>query len=105
MVGSSGSDRDTIQSSAKEVSDQLSVIFNVFFSSAFTGLAVWYATSNLTTYSRREPLRAGASILVAIIVAIAEVVLYNSYMRKMNDAKAREQSKTEVKTLLEKPDE
>ncbi|KAK6347010.1 hypothetical protein TWF696_007100 [Orbilia brochopaga] len=105
MLSGNGPDKDTIQSSAKEISDQISVVLNIFFSSIFTGLAIWYATSNLATYRHREPLRAGASILVAIIVAIAEVVLYNSFRRKMDDAKAREQSKTEVKTVLGEPGE
>ncbi|KAF3926689.1 hypothetical protein ABW21_db0203430 [Orbilia brochopaga] len=105
MVGGGGSEEDNFESSTKEISDQVSVILNIFFSSIFTGLAIWYATSNLVTYRHREPLRAGAAILVAIIVAAAEVVLYNSYRRKMDDAKARERSKTEVKTVLGEPHE
>ncbi|EWC45044.1 hypothetical protein DRE_06324 [Drechslerella stenobrocha 248] len=100
MVGSGGRTDDTVQSITKEVSDQISVILNILFSSIFTGLAIWFATSNLATYKHRQPLRVGASILVAVIVAIAEVVLYSSYMRKINDAKTQERSKPEVKTLL-----
>ncbi|KAF3912902.1 hypothetical protein AA313_de0207827 [Arthrobotrys entomopaga] len=100
MIGSNQKD-ETIQSISKEVSNQISVILNVFFSSFFMGLAIWYATANLSTYKNKEPLRVGASITVAIIVAIAEVTLYGSYLRKMEDAKSRERSTPEVKTFIE----
>jgi TMEM199 family protein len=99
MVGTDEKE-DSIQSITREVSDQISVILNVLFSSIFTGLAIWYATANLTNWKRREALRAGLSILVAFVVAIAEIVLYNSYRRKMAEAKAKERATTEVKTLI-----
>ncbi|KAF3940692.1 hypothetical protein ABW19_dt0201489 [Dactylella cylindrospora] len=100
MVGGSVDKDDSLQAITKEVNDQISVILNILFSSIFTGLAVWYATANLSTYKRREPLRVGASMLVAIIVAIAEIVLYNSYKQKMADAQRRERATEEVKTLV-----
>ncbi|KAK6339505.1 hypothetical protein TWF718_008913 [Orbilia javanica] len=91
---------DSPHSIAKEISDQISVILNVLFSAIFSGLAIWYATANLTTYKRREPLRIGASITVAVIVAVAEVVLFNSYLRKMDDAKTKARLKPEVKSVI-----
>ncbi|KAK6498573.1 hypothetical protein TWF481_011158 [Arthrobotrys musiformis] len=91
---------DSPHSIAKEISDQISVILNILFSAIFTGLAIWYATANLTTYRRREPLRVGASITVAVIVAVAEVVLFNSYRRKMDDAKSKERLQSEVKSVV-----
>ncbi|KAF3927274.1 hypothetical protein ABW20_dc0109669 [Dactylellina cionopaga] len=101
MVGTVG-EKAGIDLITKDVSDQISVILNILFSSIFTGLAVWYATSNLSTYRNREPIRVGGSVAVAIVVAVAEVVVYNSYIRKIEDAKTRERSTTEVKALLGK---
>ncbi|RVD81724.1 uncharacterized protein DFL_009574 [Arthrobotrys flagrans] len=91
---------DSPRSIAKEISDQISVILNVLFSAIFTGLAIWYATANLTAYKRREPFRVGASIAVAIIVAVAEVVLFNSYLRKMDDAQTKARLQPEVKSIV-----
>ncbi|KAF3175339.1 Vacuolar ATPase assembly integral membrane protein [Orbilia oligospora] len=90
---------DSPHSIAKEISDQISVILNVLFSSIFTGLAIWYATANLSMYKRREPLRVGASITVAVIVAVAEVALFNSYLRKMDDAKNKARLQREIKSI------
>lgn len=90
---------ETFQSVSKEISNQVSVIFNILFSSIFTGLAIWYATSNLSTYRHRQAMRVGASVATAFIVAIAEIVLYDSYRRKMDEAKAKERSFSEVTTL------
>ncbi|KAK6523958.1 hypothetical protein TWF281_001915 [Arthrobotrys megalospora] len=93
-------EKDSPHSIMKEISDQISVILNVLFSAVFTGLAIWYATANLTIYKHREPLRIGASITVAIIVAVAEVVLFNSYLRKMDNAKSKAQLQPEVTSVI-----
>ncbi|EPS40319.1 hypothetical protein H072_5876 [Dactylellina haptotyla CBS 200.50] len=102
MLGTNKKD-DDIHSITKEISDQISVILNMLFSSIFMGLAIWYATANLSTYRNRESLRVGASIAVAFVVAAAEISLYSSYIRKMEDAKTRERSQPEIKTLVKKP--
>ncbi|KAK6352685.1 Vacuolar ATPase assembly integral membrane protein [Orbilia blumenaviensis] len=91
---------DSPHSIAKDISDQISVILNILFSAVFTGLAIWYATANLTTYKHRQPFRVGASITVAVIVAVAEVVLFNSYLRKMDDARSRARQQPEVKSII-----
>src|SRR5881275_3346677 len=68
----------SLHSAMRETSSQVSAIFNILFSTIFTGLAVWFATSRSATYAHRLPLRVGLSMSIGLLVAVAEVVLYAS---------------------------
>lgn len=83
----------------KQVKEQLTTIVNVFVTCGSAAFAVWYWTK--TSMHVKESTRVFLSLFVGLVVLIAEVVVYNSYLRKMDEAKKVERRKKEIKKVIE----
>ena len=79
-----------------EVHRQLTLIFNFLVSIAGVAGTLWMAARWWSTTSRLF-LTLGGSILVAI----AEVVVYNGYMWRMGEAKNKQSAVKELKEVVE----
>ncbi|KAI5305180.1 hypothetical protein KEM56_005080 [Ascosphaera pollenicola] len=96
-----------------------SLVINILVSVIFTGFAVYWAISNFrvpgpllsflsptsaaATYPgahSTQPARVFISLFAGIVVGIAEVVVYASYLRKVKAAKLKEKSLVEKKTVV-----
>ncbi|KAI5283694.1 hypothetical protein KEM54_001925 [Ascosphaera aggregata] len=96
-----------------------SLVVNILVSVIFTGFAVYWAITNfrvpghlLLFLSNRpteanypgarstQPARVFISLFAAIVVGIAEVVVYASYLRKINAAKLKEKNLVEKKHVM-----
>ncbi|QLL30566.1 hypothetical protein HG536_0A03840 [Torulaspora globosa] len=97
--GSSGKNDDpTPAQMAKEIREQMTTVFNVLVSVVSVVFAIWYWSGSST----RLPLhyRVILCLFFGILVLVAEVVVYNSYLRKISDAKSKERSKKEKKKVV-----
>lgn len=108
------SDQDYISPgmAVKELREQLSTIVNIAISVGSVAFAVWYWSGTSTHWSL--PIRTLLALFAAILVLVAESVVYLGYKNKIAEAKAAEQNKHEVKqvvssvpitTLKEKPNQ
>lgn len=105
-----------------------SLVLNILVSILFTGFATYWGLSNfripklstLLPWSERpisptsdphayyyyphapssQPFRVFVSLFVGILVGVAEVVVYASYLRKVASAKAKEKAKVEKKVFI-----
>ncbi|EFQ97507.1 hypothetical protein MGYG_00547 [Nannizzia gypsea CBS 118893] len=105
-----------------------SLVLNILVSILFTGFATYWGLSNfripklstLLPWSERpssptndphtyyyyphapssQPFRVFVSLFVGILVGVAEVVVYASYLRKVENAKAKEKAKVEKKVFI-----
>jgi hypothetical protein len=93
-----------------------SVAINILVSVLFTGFAVYWALSHFrvpsffTFSSSRtdtypgalstQPFRVFVSIIAAIVVGVAEVVVYAAYWKKVALAKEKERRKVEKKVVI-----
>jgi hypothetical protein len=77
-----------------EVNRQLALILNVLVSIIACGIAIWMAARRWSI-----PSRLALSMTGAIIVGVAEVVIYTGYLRRLTEAKTLERRKKEVKTI------
>lgn len=66
----------------KDAQRQLSVILNIFLSTLATATAAWWASGNANVANKVL-----ASMLVAVVTAVAEIVLYNRYGVYVNESK------------------
>lgn len=108
--------------SEEEEEDNLdpSLVINILVSVIFTGFAVYWAISNFrvpgrllsflsprsaaTTYPgahSTQPARVFVSLFSGIVVGIAEVVVYASYLRKVQAAKLKERNLKEKKVVVQ----
>lgn len=92
------SDDPTPAQMAKEIREQMTTVFNVLVSVVSVVFAIWYWSGSST----RLPLhyRVILCLFFGILILVAEVVVYNSYLRKINDAKLKERSKKERKKVV-----
>lgn len=83
---------------AKEIREQITTVFNVLVSVVSVVFAVWYWSGSST----RFPLhyRVILCLFFGVLILVAEVVVYNSYLRKISDAKLKERSQKEKKKLV-----
>lgn len=79
-----------------DVNRQLGLIINVLVSIICCAVAIWIAARRWTV-----PLRLGMSMSGSGLVAVAEVAIYMGYIRRIKDAKTKEQKKIETKEVLE----
>lgn len=98
-----------------------SLVLNIFLSVLLTGFSVYWALSKFSTpdlltstvagvwqpnrqqlnvRGLSEPVRVLLSLAVALIVGIAEVVIYAIYLGKAEDARAREKKLKERKAVV-----
>ncbi len=79
-----------------EINRQLALIVNVLVSIVACSVTIWVAARHWST-----PHRLGLSLSGAAIVAVAEVVVYNGYLRRVKEAKQREKKRPERKEISE----
>ncbi|KAM5447638.1 hypothetical protein MaudCBS49596_005897 [Microsporum audouinii] len=114
----------------KEESDPItpSLVLNILVSILFTGFATYWGLSNfripklstLSPWATRpssatsdphvhyyyphapssQPFRVFVALFAGILVGVAEVVVYASYLRKVANAKAKEKAKVEKKVFI-----
>jgi TMEM199 family protein len=80
----------------RDVDRQVALIFNVLVSIVACSVAIWVAARHWST-----PSRLALSMAGSIVVAVAEVVVYTGYLRRLGEAKDKERKKVERKEIME----
>ena len=81
--------------SYEEVHRQIILIINVLISIVCVAVFVWIAARHWSVGKRL-----GLSMISSLVVAIAEVVVYSGYVRKVQEAKLAERKKPEIKEIV-----
>lgn len=82
----------------REAKSHVTTIFNILVSVASVAYAVWYWTA--TSWALPPSLRVLLCVFFALLVLVAEVVVYLGYLNRIEEARVRERSKKEVKTVV-----
>lgn len=95
-----GADTDSLTPSqmAKEIREQITTVFNVLVSVVSVVFAVWYWSGSSTWLPLHY--RVILCLFFGILILVAELVVYNSYLRKISDAKEKERAKIEKKKVV-----
>lgn len=83
---------------AKQLKHQITTIFNVLVSVCSVSYAVWYWTDSSMRIS--APARVLLSLFFGLLVLIAEVVVFNGFLSRVEDARRKETTKKEVRKLV-----
>ncbi|KAG7881581.1 hypothetical protein KL905_000935 [Ogataea polymorpha] len=83
---------------AKEVKHQVTTIVNVLISVVSVAYAVWYWTGSVNLFN--DATRVLLALFAAILVLVAEVVVFGGYLRRVDEAKQRERRKKEVRKVV-----
>lgn len=78
-----------------DINRQMTLILNVLISIVCCSAALWIAARHWSTIARLSLSMSGS-----ILVAVAEVVIYSGYMRRLGEAKAKEGKVKEVKEIV-----
>ncbi|KAI9682760.1 MAG: hypothetical protein M1829_006748 [Trizodia sp. TS-e1964] len=89
------SDQEADELTYADVNRQVALIINVLVSIICCSAAIWMATSRWSA-----PKRLAISMAGSLLVAVAEVVVYNGYLRRLKEAKEIEKSKQEKKDVI-----
>ena len=73
-----------------------SLVFNILLSVVMCGAAMFH----MTRWWSNDAIRVLVSMLVAIVVGVAEVVVYAGYLRNVKRNKAKDRAKMERKVVL-----
>lgn len=79
-----------------DINRQMILIINVLVSIIATSVVVWIAARHWST-----PQRLGLSMTSSIVVGVAEVVIYMGYLKRIQDAKAKEGKVLEKKEIID----
>mmetsp|Transcript_2637 Transcript_2637/g.3093 ORF Transcript_2637/g.3093 Transcript_2637/m.3093 type:complete len:209 (-) Transcript_2637:886-1512(-) len=82
----------------KEIKSQLTTIVNILISVGSVVYAIWYWTDS--SMKLQDGYRILLCLFFGILVLVAEVVVYMSYLNKIEEAKVKERNKLEVKKLV-----
>lgn len=82
----------------REAKSHITTIFNILISVASVAYAIWYWTA--TSWALPISLRVLMCVFFALLVLVAEVVVYLGYLNRIEEARVRERSKREVKTVV-----
>lgn len=82
----------------KEMKSQVTTIINILISVASVVYAIWYWTD--TSWGLEDSYRVLLCIFFGLLILVAEVVVYMGYLNKIEEAKVRERSKKEVKSIV-----
>ncbi|KAF2746889.1 hypothetical protein M011DRAFT_403635 [Sporormia fimetaria CBS 119925] len=82
--------------SYQEVHRQIILIINVLISVVCCSVFIWVAARHWSA-----PKRLGLSLSGSGLIAVAEVVIYNGYVRRIKQAKLEEKKKPEIKKIIE----
>lgn len=83
---------------AKEVKNQITTIVNILVSVVSVVYAIWYWTDN---YQFNAGYRVLLCLFFGILVLVAEVVVFNAYIRKIDEARVKESKKKEIKKVID----
>lgn len=84
----------------KQIKEQITTVFNILLSVVSVVFAIWYWSGSSMNID--VPYRVLLCLFFGILVLVAEVVVYNSYLNKIEEARALERSKKEKKKVLKK---
>lgn len=84
----------------KQIKEQVTTVFNVLVSVISVVVAIWYWTGSSTNFPIH--VRLLLCLFFGILVLVADVVVYNSYLKKLEEAKLKEKTKVEKKKVLSK---
>ena len=84
----------------KQIKEQVTTVFNVLVSVISVVVAIWYWTGSSTNFPVH--VRLLLCLFFGILVLVADVVVYNSYLKKLEEAKVKEKTKLEKKKVLSK---
>ena len=87
---------DDDEISYADVNRQMALISNVLVSIVACSVAIWLASSHWST-----PKRLGLSMSGSGIVAVAEVVVYAGYLRRLKEAKEKANKEVETKEVVQ----
>lgn len=79
----------------KQIKEQVTTVFNVLVSVVSVVVAIWYWTGTSTRFPVH--VRLLLCLFFGILVLVADVVVYNSYLKKLEEAKVKERTKVEKK--------
>lgn len=79
----------------RELKEQITTIFNILVSVVSVIWAIWYWSSSLA-----PQWRILLCLFFGILILIADVVVYSSYLRKIDEAKDKERKKKEQKKVI-----
>ena len=78
-----------------DMNRQMALIINIIVSTVACSVAIWMAASHWTT-----PKRLGLSMGGSGMVAVAEVVVYTGYLRRLHEARDKGNKAVEVKEII-----
>jgi len=78
-----------------DINRQMALILNILVSIVACSVAIWLAASHWST-----PKRLGLSMSGSGIVAVAEVVVYAGYLRRVKEAKEKGKKEVETKEII-----
>ncbi|EDO19626.1 hypothetical protein Kpol_1018p166 [Vanderwaltozyma polyspora DSM 70294] len=82
----------------KQIKEQVTTIFNIIISVISVVTAIWYWTNSSMNISAEY--RILLCLFFGLLVLVAEVVVYSSYLRKIEEAKNLERSKFENRQIV-----
>ncbi|WLF79318.1 Vacuolar ATPase assembly integral membrane protein [Lodderomyces elongisporus] len=83
----------------KELKNQLTTIVNIAVSVGSVSYAIWYWTAS--SWGLKDSYRVLLTVFFGILVLVAEVVVYMGYLNKIEEARAKEKQKKEVKKVVQ----
>lgn len=104
LISSSSSDKDQgtqqlASQEIKQVKEQISAIINVLVSVVSVAWALWHwSGSSTSSYSLAG--RTLLSLFGALVILVAEVVIYSGYKARVEEARVTERKKKENKTVI-----
>ncbi|CCE64087.1 hypothetical protein TPHA_0G02520 [Tetrapisispora phaffii CBS 4417] len=84
----------------KQIKEQVTTVFNIIISVLSVIAAIWYWTKSSMVVS--PEYRILLCLFFGILVLVAEVVVYNSYLNKIETAKTTERAKKEKISVIER---
>lgn len=82
----------------KETKSHITTIFNILISVGSVVYAIWYWTDS--SWKIRDSYRVLLCVFFGLLILVAEVVVYLSYLNKIEEAKIKERNKKEVKRVI-----
>lgn len=82
----------------KQIREQITTVFNILLSVVSVVFAIWYWSGSSSRFS--VEIRILLCLFFGILVLLAEVVVYNGYLQKLDESKVKERSKREKKKVI-----
>lgn len=82
----------------KELKSHVTTIFNVFVSVASVVYAIWYWTDS--SWGLKDSYRVLLCVFFGLLILVAEVVVYMGYLNKISEARTKERTTKEIKSVI-----